>query len=66
MSKIIEVIVSPAGTSRVQTAGFTGSSCQSASKFLEVALGSRLHEERTQEFYQPSRLDDHLYEAGDR
>ena len=39
MPQIIEVTVSPQGETTVQTKGFTGSTCQEASKFLEQALG---------------------------
>ncbi len=52
MKQIIEIIVSPKGEPRVETRGFTGSSCQDASKFLEQALGKRVGEQRTAEFYQ--------------
>ena len=50
--KTIEILVSPSGQTTVQTKGFSGASCQEASRFLETALGSRLSEERTAEFYQ--------------
>jgi hypothetical protein len=48
----IEITVSPTGQTTVQTKGFTGKSCQDASRFLEQALGTRQAEERTAEFYQ--------------
>ena len=66
MNQILEVVVSPTGATRVQTQGFVGSRCQDASRFLEAALGQRMHEERTPEFYQQSVTDSHLREAGDR
>ncbi|HEY3965147.1 MAG TPA: DUF2997 domain-containing protein [Planctomycetaceae bacterium] len=50
--KTIEIIVSPTGQTTVQTKGFSGSSCQEASRFLEQALGTRQSDERTAEFYQ--------------
>jgi len=50
--KSIEIIVSPAGTSTVQTKGFAGANCQQASRFLEDALGTRVQEQLTDEFYQ--------------
>ena len=50
--KTIEVIVSPDGSSRVETKGFTGSECQQASRFLEQALGLTQREQFTAEFYQ--------------
>ena len=51
-TKTIEIIVTAEGKTSVQTLGFTGPSCRDASKFLEEALGERLSEQRTAEFYQ--------------
>ena len=53
-SRIIEVIVSPAGETKVQTKGFVGASCQLASKFLEAALGQVAKEQLTAEFHTTS------------
>jgi hypothetical protein len=50
--KTIEILVSPAGQTSIQTKGFSGVSCQEASRFLEQALGTPTSEERTAEFYQ--------------
>ena len=50
--KTIEIIVSPSGESTVATKGFSGSGCQQASRFLEEALGNRVQERLTGEFYQ--------------
>jgi hypothetical protein len=50
--KKIEITVSPTGQTTVQTQGFTGATCQDASRFVEQALGARTSEERTAEFYQ--------------
>ncbi len=50
--KTVEIIVSPAGQTTVQTKGFSGASCQDATRLLEQALGTRIAEERTPEFYQ--------------
>jgi hypothetical protein len=49
--KTIEIIVSPTGQVTVQTKGFSGAGCQEASRFLEQALGARLSDERTAEYY---------------
>ncbi len=49
--KRIELIVSPDGSSRVETKGFTGTECQQASRFLEQALGLQQEERLTAEFY---------------
>jgi hypothetical protein len=51
MPQFIEVTVSPQGETTVQTKGFTGSSCQEASKFLEQALGVPTDDRKTAEFY---------------
>ena len=50
--KTIEIVVSPKGETTVQTKGFTGSSCQEASKLIEQALGTKASEQMTPEFYQ--------------
>ena len=54
--KTIEIIVSPTGETRVETKGFTGSSCRDASKALEEAMGKRGEERLTAEFYQSSTV----------
>ena len=50
--RIIELIVGVDGTSRVQTRGFPGRSCQEVSHFLEHALGQKQKEQLTAEFYE--------------
>jgi len=52
VSQTIEIIVSPAGESRVETKGFAGAGCREASLFIESALGKRVGEEVTPEFHQ--------------
>ena len=37
--KSIEVTVSPAGEIKIDAVGYTGSSCEEATRFLEEALG---------------------------
>ena len=54
MTKIIEVIVSPTGETKVETKGFAGAECQQASRFVEVALGQRKSEQLTAEYHQRS------------
>jgi hypothetical protein len=49
--KKIEIVVSPKGETTVTTKGFTGASCREASKFVEEALGQRIGETLTGEFY---------------
>jgi hypothetical protein len=48
----IEILISPAGESQVQTQGFAGPACQAASRFIEQALGHVSHQQLTAEFYQ--------------
>ncbi len=49
--KRIEITVSPTGETQLETKGFSGASCQQASRFLEQALGTVASEQRTAEFY---------------
>jgi len=53
--KVIEVVISPKGETEVKTSGYSGSSCQQASKFVEDALGVRSSETKTSEFHQSSQ-----------
>ncbi len=57
MSRTIEIIVDPAGNTRVETKGFSGSGCREASRFLEQALGERSTERLTAEFYQHTSIE---------
>jgi hypothetical protein len=50
--KMIEIIISPQGESRLETRGFSGPTCREASVFLEQALGPRSSERLTGEFHQ--------------
>jgi hypothetical protein len=52
MPRVIEVTVSPAGETTVQTKGYAGADCLRASKFLEQALGAVATDRKTAEFYQ--------------
>jgi hypothetical protein len=51
MNKRIEITVAPDGSTKVETKGFAGTECQQASRFVEVALGRRVGEQLTEEFY---------------
>ncbi len=57
MSPIIEVIVSPQGQTRVETKGFSGSTCREASQFIERALGQVASERLTDNFYRPAQIE---------
>ncbi len=50
-NKIIEIIVSPTGETRLETKGFSGEECKEASKFVEQALGTAVSEQMTAEFH---------------
>ncbi len=52
MTRVIEITISPAGQTSVQTKGFAGASCRDASRHLEAALGRTDREELTAEFHQ--------------
>ena len=55
--KRIEIVVNPDGKTVIETEGFSGSSCQEATRFLEKALGERSGERLTGEFYQPQPIE---------
>ena len=63
MNRIIEIIVSPTGETNLQTKGFTGASCQEASRFLEEALGTSQNEQLTAEFHQHNQQENRLQEG---
>ena len=61
--KTIEIIVSPKGETTVTTKGFAGGQCREASKFVEQALGQRIGERMTGEFYQQVGQQQQLQEG---
>ncbi len=50
--KIIEITIGTDGSTRVETQGFSGSTCRDASRFLEQALGRATAETLTAEYHQ--------------
>ncbi len=50
--KTIEITVDVKGQSRVETKGFSGGECREASRFVELAVGTRTSETLTAEFHQ--------------
>ncbi len=50
--KTIEILVAPDGKVRLETKGFQGAGCRTASQFLERALGQKTSDEVTPEFHQ--------------
>jgi hypothetical protein len=62
--RTIEIIITTDGRTSVQTVGFSGPSCRDASKFIEQALGQRIAETRTAEFYQAAAVEQQLRQQG--
>ena len=60
MPRIIEVIVSPTGETRLQTRGYSGGDCLQASKFLEQALGVTSSDTKSAEFYETTSNEQHV------
>jgi len=58
-SKTIEIIVSPTGQTRLETKGYSGTSCRDASRALEAALGISQGEQLKAEFHQAATTDQH-------
>ena len=50
-SRTIEITVKPDGSTSLETKGFAGSECQTASRFVEQALGQHFEEQLKPEFY---------------
>ena len=63
MKKVIEIVISPTGETKVETKGFSGSECRDASKFVEVALGQKTSEQTTGEFYQTEQFNRDLRQS---
>ena len=63
MKKIIRVIVSPTGETKVETKGFAGGSCRDASRFVEQALGQSVHEQLTAEYYQTQAAEQRIRQS---
>jgi hypothetical protein len=51
LSKLIEIVVSPSGQSKLETRGFAGGECREASRLLIEALGLKEQEQVTAEFH---------------
>ena len=54
----VEVLVSPDGGITVEAEGYTGTSCEEATRFLEEALGLPGGRSRKAEFYQREQRHD--------
>ena len=51
MNKRIEILVDVKGGTTVETKGFAGGECIEASRFIEQALGQKVKERTSAEFY---------------
>ncbi len=63
-SQTIEITINPKGEAVVHTKGFSGPSCRDASRFIEKALGERVGEKLTAEFYQNQSLRQQATQQG--
>ncbi|QDV20669.1 hypothetical protein Pan153_53450 [Gimesia panareensis] len=63
MKQTIEIIIAPDGQSRIESHGFTGNDCRTASRFLEQALGKSTSEQLKPEFHQSPSEEKHLQEG---
>lgn len=52
--RTIEIFVDAIGNSRIETKGFDGSGCRTASRAIEQILGTRVAEQITPEFHRPT------------
>ena len=55
MKRSIEVVVSPSGEVLIEAIGFKGSDCETATRFLEEALGVCANRQRKPEYHQNAR-----------
>jgi hypothetical protein len=60
MARVIEVTVSPAGETTVQTKGYAGPDCLQASKFLEQSLGVTTNDRNMEEYYNTNKAEQSL------
>jgi hypothetical protein len=60
MPRVIELIVSKDGQTTVQTKGFSGGTCIQASKWLEQAIGTVTGDQKTTEFFETAKTDQHI------
>ena len=60
MPRVIELIVSKEGQTTVQTKGFSGGTCIQASKWLEQAIGNVTADQKTSEFFETAKTEQHV------
>lgn len=62
--KSIAVIVSNEGTITIDAIGFRGADCEQATKFLEEALGTKVHGDRKPEYHACRHVKQPLHQKG--
>ena len=62
-TKTIEITVSPEGATSIKTSGFSGGSCNDATRELERALGLAGKESLLPEFYAQTSTDERLQQG---
>ena len=62
--KTIEVLVSPSGDISIEGVGFSGPSCEQATKFLEEALGTVSNKAKKPEYHQQRRSNNQQKVSG--
>jgi hypothetical protein len=53
--RIIELIISPSGETKLETHGFTGAECLAATRGLEAALGRTVADRLSAEYFQQAQ-----------
>lgn len=61
----IEITVSPTGETKLESKNFTGADCQAATRSLELALGCRLSETLSAEYFGTAVANQSEVNAGD-
>ena len=64
MSKMITVIVNPAGEVQIDAIGFKGPDCEKATVFLETALGVIKERRKKPEYYTAVKQGNHQAVGG--
>jgi len=57
MTGTITIIISPEGRTKMETNGFSGSTCKEASQFIKQALGQQMSEIFKPEYFSESNLN---------
>jgi hypothetical protein len=60
MPRVIELIVMPKGETTIQTKGYSGGSCLSASKWIEQALGITTADTKTSEYFENATTEQQI------